>query len=180
MRVALNNDRSAFKVVERSLGHLRARARLVLGLLGDPLVVRNEGVHEAVVGVQRLPRHFPEDLPLLPDQPREALHRAAVELRVVLEGLEPVLEEPAGEPHAALLEVEGPIHRRAVRFAAEPVQLLRGFSSSIPVFLVHRAPSCTGSLMITAMALSGGRRGFLLWPTDYIMSSLAIGLALGL
>jgi hypothetical protein len=34
--------------------------------------------------------------------------------------------------------------------------------------------------MIAAMALSGGRRGFLLWPTDYIMSSLAIGLALGL
>src|SRR5215211_1005808 len=147
----------------------RAGVRLVFGLLRDLLVVRGQGIDEAVVGVQRVPGELLEDFLLLPYQLRQTPHRAAVELRMVLEGLHPVLEEPAREPHAALLNVESPVYGRPVRFAGEPVHLLGGVSALFLILLVHPI-SCPRTHMITPPAvhrldlpLDTGRTGLLAW-----------------
>src|SRR5918998_2799249 len=49
----------------RNIAALRAGARLIFGLLRDLFGVRREGIDEALVGVQRLPGHLPENLRLL-------------------------------------------------------------------------------------------------------------------
>jgi hypothetical protein len=90
-----------------------------------------------------------EDLSLLPHQLRQALHRAAVELSLVLEGLDPVLEEPPREPQAALLGFEGLIHGLFVGFAGELVQLLGGIPGPPDVLLIHHRPPLAGTRMIT-------------------------------
>src|SRR5215210_2758264 len=92
-----------------------------------------------------------EDLALLAHQLGEALHRAPVELRVILEGLHPVLEEPPREPYAALLGLERPVHRSPVGLAGEPVQLLGRFLGPPGVLLIHHIPPLTRAHMITRL-----------------------------
>src|SRR5215212_532101 len=135
----------------RSLAH-----RLVLGFLGKLVVVGGQRIDEALVGVARFVGEILEDLALLAQQLCQALHRASVELRVIFEGLHPVLEEPPRELYAALLGFERPVHGRLVGLAGELVQLLSRFLSPSGVLLVHRRPPLPGTHMITLPKPSGG------------------------
>src|SRR5215212_934296 len=135
----------------RSLAH-----RLVLGFLGKLVVVGGQRIDEALVGVARFVGEILEDLALLAQQLCQALHRASVELRVIFEGLHPVLEEPPRELYAALLGFERPVHGRLVRLAGELVQLLSRFLSPSGVLLVHRRPPLPRTHMITLPKPSGG------------------------
>src|SRR5215217_5455262 len=96
----------------------------------DVFLVGGQGIQKAVVGADGLPGQLLEDLALFPHQLLQATEGPAVELSLVIEGFDPVLEKPPGEPHAALLRLESLINGRLVPFAGEPVQSLRGFPVS--------------------------------------------------
>src|SRR5215211_3685927 len=108
--------------------------------LRDVFLIGVQGVQKAVVGVDRLPGQLPENLALFPYKLLQTTEGPAVELGVIIERFDPVLEEPSGEPHAALLRLESLVHGGLVPLAGEPVQSLRGIPVSPRVSLVHYRP----------------------------------------
>src|SRR5688572_22998007 len=117
--------------------------------LRDVLLIGVQGIQKAVVGVDGLPGQRSEDLALFPRNLLQATQGPAVELGLVVEGFDPVLEKPPGEPHAALLRLESLVHGCLVPFSGEPIESLRGFPVAPRVSLVHCKPPippiCAGS-----------------------------------
>src|ERR687894_1617235 len=99
-----------------------------------------------------------EDLTLLSNHLLQALQGAAIELRLVFEGLYPVLEEPPGETHAALLDLEGVVHGGLVRFAGRLLELAGGVPRPVSFSLVHSRPPFP-THMITAPGTRGADGG---------------------
>src|SRR5215211_5540393 len=97
-------------------------------------------MQKAVVGVDGLPGQLSEEFALFPNHLLQTTEGPAVELSLVIDGFNPVLEKPPGEPHAALLGLESLVNGRLVPFAGEPVQSLRGIPVSLRVSLVHDRP----------------------------------------
>src|SRR5688572_7055833 len=125
------------------------RSIFALLQLRDVLLIGVQGIQKAVVGADGIPGQRPENLALFPRELLQAAQGPAVELGLVIEGFDPVLEKPPGEPHAALLRLERLVHGCLVPLAGEPFWSLRGFPVAPRVSLVHCRPPippiCAGS-----------------------------------